>query len=335
MAAVLQRVLGGEPSLVGGGAAADADLEFHADVVFDVRDRVGERALGEVGADRDDVVAADEEGERAVLLPEISHDRGVRLFDVDERVELVELIGVLAGRVDDVEVRDLEVRARRLREVLAGEHLDPGLVLRASLHLESAVRVLQRVDRSDFDAAWSSPVGFFGPLDRRRLVARGEPDATKAAAMRAGIRATADGLLDPADAYDGIADAGDGTNGLAGMRAMARELPEWPALEDASWCTRFAYQNVEKRGTGGSAFRGLFAPFVAEIEPELEAVDDAVVTEARGIDDDWGTVAQHLKQAGLADEPDESQRAYDAASEALLSVGDREEQLYERLLDRL
>ena len=192
---------------------------------------------------------------------------------------------------------------------------------------------LQRVRREDFDAAWSSPIGFFGPLDRRRLVARGEPDATKAAAMRAGIRATADGLLDPEDAYDGIANAGDGTNGLDGMRAMAWDLPEWPALEDASWCTRFAYQNVEKRGTGGAAFRGLFRPFLETANEELHGVTNADVVAMREIEDAWHDVGQDLKRAGIADDPDDARAAYEDASERLLAVADDEEALFSRLQD--
>ncbi|WP_257297754.1 BtrH N-terminal domain-containing protein [Haloarchaeobius sp. FL176] len=216
-------------------------------------------------------------------------------------------------------------------------HFSPHVVLAVGYDEESVTLAdsehddLQRLSLSNLRTAMGSEHGFFGELTNDWLVAMDDPTRSVADAARDGLRTTAEAMLEP----ESTTWAGDATNGLDGLRAFAHSLPDWPDLPDAEWCTRFAYQNVEKRGTGGSAFRGLFAPFVAEIEPELEAVDDAVVTEARGIDDDWGTVAQHLKQAGLADEPDESQRAYDAASEALLSVGDREEQLYERLLDRL
>jgi hypothetical protein len=198
---------------------------------------------------------------------------------------------------------------------------------------DSEFEDLQFVERADFDAAWSSDVGFFGPLDRRRLVARGEPDATKAAAMRAGIRATADGLLDPVDAYDGVADAGDGVNGLRGMRAMARDLPEWPTLEDASWTTRFAYQNVEKRGTGGAAFRGLYRPFLETAADVLDGVDAADVAAMRDVEAQWHDVGQALKRAGLADDPGDAQAAYEDASERLHAVADDEEVLFSRLRD--
>ena len=216
-------------------------------------------------------------------------------------------------------------------------HFSPHVVLAVDYDEESVTLAdsehddLQRLSLSNLRTAMGSEHGVFGELTNDWLVAMDDPTRSVADAARDGLRTTAEAMLEP----ESTTWAGDATNGLDGLRAFAHSLPDWPDLPDAEWCTRFAYQNVEKRGTGGSAFRGLFAPFVAEVAPELEAVDDAVVTEARGIDDNWDAVAQHLKQAGLADDPEESQRAYDAASEALLSVGDREEQLYERLLDRL
>jgi hypothetical protein len=194
---------------------------------------------------------------------------------------------------------------------------------------------LQRVAREDFDAAWSSDVGFYGPLDRRRLVFRGEPDETKADAMRAGIRTTARGLLEPDSAYDGIPDAGDGVNGLDGMRAMARDLPEWPTLDDAEWTTRFAYQNVEKRGTGGAAFRGLYRPFLETASDVLDAVESADVAAMRDIEEAWHAIGASLKEAGLADDSDAAEAAYEDTSERLFTVAAREETLFERLADRL
>ena len=62
-----------------------------------------------IRADRDDVITADKEGERVVGLPHVLHQRRVPLFDVDERVELVEFVGVLSGGVVDIEVRYLDV----------------------------------------------------------------------------------------------------------------------------------------------------------------------------------------------------------------------------------
>jgi hypothetical protein len=198
---------------------------------------------------------------------------------------------------------------------------------------------LQRVDRDAFEDAWSSDEGFFGPLDRRLLVARDRPTVdvgeTPARPMRAGIRQVATGLLDAESAYAACRDGGDGTNGIAGMREMARELPEWRSLGDAEWCTRFAYQNVEKRGTGGAAFRGLFRPFLEDAAEHLEAVTDGDVAEFRGIESEWHEFGDALKRAGLAADDAESQAAYEEASATLFSIADREEALFATLRERL
>jgi len=200
---------------------------------------------------------------------------------------------------------------------------------------DSEFESLQRVSREAFDAAWSSDHGFYGALDRRRLVFRGEPDASKADAMRAGIASTANGLLRPEAAYADVADAGTGTNGVEGIRAMARDLPSWPALDDTDWCTRFAYQCVEKRGTGGAAFRGLYRPFLETASDVVDEVTAADVDAMRTIEDDWHAIGRSIKRAGLADDADESRDAFDAASERMLAVADREERLFESLDSRL
>jgi hypothetical protein len=200
---------------------------------------------------------------------------------------------------------------------------------------DSEFETVQTVTQEAFDAAWSSGHGFFGALDRRILVARDDPSRDRTAAMRDGIQAAADGLLHPETAYAGFVDVDDGTFGLEGMREMGRALPEWRELADAEWCTRFAYQNVEKRGTGGAAFRGLFRPFLETASEHLEGVTDGDVAEMRGIESDWHDVGQTLKRAGLADDPGDAQAAYEDASAALLGVADREEALFSTLTERL
>jgi hypothetical protein len=200
---------------------------------------------------------------------------------------------------------------------------------------DSEFDALQRVDRDAFDAAWRSDHGFYGPLDRRLLVARSEPTTDRDDAMRAGLAAVADGLLEPDSQYAEIADTGDATNGIAGMRAMANELPEWHALEDADWVTRFAYQNVEKRGTGGAAFRGLFRPFLETASDRLDAVTAGDVAEFEGIESDWHAFGDALKRAGLADDADTARDAYRDASATLRGIADREAALFATIRERL
>ena len=53
--------------------------------------------------------------------------------------------------------------------------------------------------------------------------------------------------------------------GLPAVRRFAAEVGSWPeAADDWQWCARFAYQVIERRGTGGGHFRPMYARFLAE-----------------------------------------------------------------------
>jgi len=60
----------------------------------------------------------------------------------------------------------------------------------------------------------------------------------------------------------------DGYVGVSAMERFAAEVPRWHELArdeaDRAWCFRFAYQCIERRGTGGGNFRLLYARFLAE-----------------------------------------------------------------------
>ncbi len=54
--------------------------------------------------------------------------------------------------------------------------------------------------------------------------------------------------------------------GLPALRRFAAEVGEWPgAIEDWRWSARFCYQVIERRGTGGGAFRLMYSRFLAEL----------------------------------------------------------------------
>jgi hypothetical protein len=65
----------------------------------------------------------------------------------------------------------------------------------------------------------------------------------------------------------------DGAAGISALERFAAELPEWPARAaseaDRAWSFRYAYQVIEKRGTGGGNFRALYARFLEEAEAVL------------------------------------------------------------------
>jgi hypothetical protein len=53
--------------------------------------------------------------------------------------------------------------------------------------------------------------------------------------------------------------------GLAAIDRLAAEAGSWPEVaEDWQWCARFAYQVIERRGTGGGAFRLMYSRFLEE-----------------------------------------------------------------------
>lgn len=61
-----------------------------------------------------------------------------------------------------------------------------------------------------------------------------------------------------------------GENFIGGLPAVSKwinEIPKWLASENPRWLFRFAYQVIEKRGTGGGGFRLMYADFLKEVEP--------------------------------------------------------------------
>jgi hypothetical protein len=74
--------------------------------------------------------------------------------------------------------------------------------------------------------------------------------------------------------------------GLPALDRLAAEAGAWPeAVEDWQWCARFAYQVIERRGTGGGAFRAMYSRFLEEAgreEAPLAAEAAARWTELAG-----------------------------------------------------
>jgi hypothetical protein len=140
---LLQCVFGRHTGFVSGLALADADFEFHTHRGLDVVDGVLVGGGVHLRGHRDDVVAADEKREPPVLLSEVAHERRVPLFDLDERVELVELIGVFFGRVVHVEVSDRDV-VGSVGDGRARQHLSAVAVAGAPDALESLGGLFQR-----------------------------------------------------------------------------------------------------------------------------------------------------------------------------------------------
>jgi len=141
------------------------------------------------------------------------------------------------------------------RVVLAGYSDEEGLARVADTHWEP----LQVVPLADLERARSSPgqpLGYTGRLWMEVDAPRRAPDWRDAVADA--LRRQARHMLF----------SSDGLSGISALERFAEELPLWPGQardeEDRAWCFRFAYQCIERRGTGGGNFRLLYARFLDE-----------------------------------------------------------------------
>jgi hypothetical protein len=130
-------------------------------------------------------------------------------------------------------------------------------------------------------------------IDRERL---------EAAAARAIERAVGEMLEPPFGEFAGV----------PALERLAAEAGSWPeAVDDWQWCARFAYQVIERRGTGGGCFRLMYSRFLAEAGREEAPL--AAEAAAR-----WTELAEAFKAASESEEP---------KPELWRSVGERAERV--------
>ncbi|MFN8149948.1 MAG: BtrH N-terminal domain-containing protein [Solirubrobacterales bacterium] len=87
--------------------------------------------------------------------------------------------------------------------------------------------------------------------------------------------------------------------GLPALRRLRDEIADWPAdAPDWQWCARFNYQVIERRGTGGSNFRSMYARFLAEVGRGAEAELATAAAER------WSGLATELYAASEAEDAD-------------------------------
>src|SRR4051794_17205189 len=133
-------------------------------------------------------------------------------------------------------------------------------------------------------------------IDRERL---------EAAVPRAIERAVGEMLKPPFGEFAGV----------PALERLAAEAGSWPeAVEDWQWCARFAYQVIERRGTGGGCFRLMYSRFLEESGREEAPL--AAEAAAR-----WTELAEAFKAASESDEPEPRLwRAVDAGAKGVLEA---------------
>jgi hypothetical protein len=173
------------------------------------------------------------------------------------------------------------------RVVLAGHDEGRGVAFLADTEREA----LQEVAFADLDRARASdgqPLGYTGRLWM-------EIDAPRAPvrwrdAVADALRRQARDMLLPQDGFAGV----------SGMLRFVDELPRWHALArdeaDRAWTFRFAYQVIERRGTGGGNFRLLYSRFLHEAARHHPAVAGlGLPTRMERIAAGWTRLAESFK----------------------------------------
>ncbi|HEY5977735.1 MAG TPA: BtrH N-terminal domain-containing protein [Solirubrobacterales bacterium] len=109
-----------------------------------------------------------------------------------------------------------------------------------------------------------------------------------------------------------------GFSGLDAVRRLAAEAGSWPeGAEDWQWCARFGYQVIERRGTGGGAFRLMYSRFLEEAGREEAPL--AATAAAR-----WTELAAAFHAASESEDPEPGLwRRVDAAAGRVAEAEDR------------
>jgi hypothetical protein len=87
-------------------------------------------------------------------------------------------------------------------------------------------------------------------------------------------------------------------SGLDAVHRLAEEAGSWPEVTgDWQWCARFGYQVIERRGTGGGAFRLMYSRFLEEAgRPEAALAAEAAAQ--------WTELASIFHTASEQKKPD-------------------------------
>ena len=129
----------------------------------------------------------------------------------------------------------------------------------------------------------------------------------KAAASNAGV------MLSPGG-FEGY--------GVKGIQLASKKVLEWKDIPDWKWLSRFAYQVIEKRGTGGGGFRKMYADFLEGFAGKK------AVAMMKQIASRWTDISIVFKEISESDVPD-----FSIVSDMLWIQAIKEEEFYKSIID--
>lgn len=154
------------------------------------------------------------------------------------------------------------------------------------------------------------------------------PTVTFENAAEQAIRSTVATML---DTHEGTRQSKYFTGqGIDEIETFAADLPNWTELPDPSWTARFAYQNIERRGTGGGAFRRLYANFLDESAATIP-IPPTASAEMSEIANGWSELGELLREASETESDDRFEVLLERTSEQVLVVANRERSLYQKI----
>lgn len=118
---------------------------------------------------------------------------------------------------------------------------------------------------------------------------------------------------------------GANMNAFESMKFLAEDFNNWKTAQDWKWCSRFAYQVIEKRGTGGGAFRRLYYQFLKEAGKIVEKLEDGGFADGmKEVAQQWTHLSETLKEISEKDKPE----GFAEAAEIMRSIAVKEEKLF-------
>ncbi len=109
--------------------------------------------------------------------------------------------------------------------------------------------------------------------------------------------------------------------GVKGMQLASKKVVEWKELHDWKWLARFAYQVMEKRGTGGGGFRKMYTEALQEFAGKRPVAAMGQIA-AR-----WTDISAVLKEISESQVPD-----FRMVADMLLIQAIKEEEFYKDIL---